>query len=64
VEWSAQFASPEIARLLTHLSVMEHFGDFAKGVLDLHHALFYVGLTLFFLAATARVLELRRARGL
>jgi len=63
VEWSAQFASPGVASVLTHLSVMDHFGDFGKGVIDTRHVVFYASFSFFFLFATTRVLELRRSRG-
>ncbi len=64
IEWAGSLVGPGAARVLAHLSIMEHFGDFAKGVVDLRDVAYYVLFTTFFLHATARLLELRRARGL
>lgn len=64
IEWASQFVGPGAARVLAHLSIMEHFGDFAKGILDLRDVAYYLLFTLFFLYATMRLVELRRVRGL
>ncbi len=64
LEWAGTLVSPGAARVLAHLSIMEHFGDFAKGVVDLRDVAYYVLFTTFFLYATTRLLELRRVRDL
>ena len=64
MEWGAQFAGPRTAEVLRHLSMLEHFGDFAKGVVDARHVVFFGAFTLFFLFAAVGVLEVRRGRAL
>jgi len=43
--------------------VLEHFADFAQGVIDTHDVVFYVGLVAGFIFLAARVLESGRWRG-
>jgi ABC-type uncharacterized transport system involved in gliding motility auxiliary subunit len=64
MEWGAQYAGPGAAAVLRHFSMIEHFGDFAKGVIDAKHVAFFGAFALFFLFAAACVLEARRGRPL
>lgn len=64
IEWVGPLATPGTARVLTHLSIMEHFGDFAKGVVDVRDVAYYVLFTAFFLYAATRRVEMRRVKGL
>ena len=48
--------------LLQHVSLLEHMGDFASGVVDTRHVVFYTSLTLVFLFLTERVVASRRWR--
>lgn len=48
--------------LLQHVSLLEHMGDFASGIVDTRHVVFYVSLTLVFLFLTERVVASRRWR--
>jgi ABC-2 type transport system permease protein len=47
-------------RVADHLSLMRHMGDFARGVIDSRHVVFYVSGTVLFLFLTLRVVESRR----
>ena len=48
--------------LLQHLSVLAHFQDFARGLVDTNHLIFFVTTTACFLFLAVKVLESRRWR--
>jgi ABC-2 type transport system permease protein len=48
------------AQLFSHISVLEHMGEFSRGIIDSRRLMFYLGLTVFFLFLTVRVVESRR----
>ncbi len=48
--------------VLQHMSVMAHFQDFARGLVDVNHLVFFVTMTVFFLFLTVKALESRRWR--
>ena len=49
-----------LGRAFDHMSLMRHMDDFARGVIDSRHLVFYVTSTVFFLFLTTRVVESRR----
>lgn len=49
-----------LAPVLSRYSLIEHMQDFARGVLDTRHLVFYASLILLFLYLTRKVLESRR----
>ncbi len=48
--------------VLQHLSLMAHFEDFARGLVDTNHLIFFVTTTVLFLFLSVKVLESRRWR--
>jgi ABC-2 type transport system permease protein len=48
--------------LIEEIGLNNHFEDFAKGVIDTKHIVYFVSLTTFFLFLTIRALESRRWR--
>jgi ABC-2 type transport system permease protein len=48
--------------LFNYVAMVEHMQDFARGVVDTRHVIFYLSLTAFFLFLTYRVIESRRWR--
>jgi len=48
--------------VLHHLSIFDHYQDFARGLLDLNHVIFFVTTTGLFLFLSVKVLESRRWR--
>lgn len=50
------------SELFSHLSMLEHMGDFASGVVDTRHVVFYASLTALFLFFTQKTISLRRWR--
>jgi ABC-2 type transport system permease protein len=62
IDWSASFAGPTAAKILTYLSIIQHLQGFQRGVIDSGDVVFYLSLTFFTLFLTSRVLESRRWR--
>lgn len=42
VGWGANFAGPTLAPILNYVSIVNHFEDFAQGVLDSSHLIYYI----------------------
>lgn len=42
IGWAANFAGPGLASLLNYLSIINHFEDFAQGVIDTQHLFYYL----------------------
>jgi len=63
IGWSADYAGGLWGRVLSHISLLEHFDSFAKGVLDTKDILYYVNFTIVALFLTLRSLEARRWKG-
>jgi len=63
VGWSAEYVVGGWGRVLSHLSLLDHFDTFARGVLDTKDVLYYVDVTVLALFLTLRSLEARRWKG-
>lgn len=63
IGWSSDYAGGLWGRILSHISLLEHFDSFAKGVLDTKDILYYVNFTIVALFLTLRSLEARRWKG-
>jgi ABC-2 type transport system permease protein len=63
VGWSAEYVGGPWGRVLSHLSILEHFDTFARGVLDTKDVIFYLDVTIVALFLTLRSLEARRWKG-
>ena len=50
------------AAFLSNLSVIEHFGDFTKGVVDTQHVAYYLSIIVFSLSVAQRVVDSHRWR--
>jgi ABC-2 type transport system permease protein len=62
LDWASSFETSVTARVISYLSVLQHFDSFSKGVLDLKDVVFYVSVIFFGLFLTARSLESLRWR--
>ncbi len=62
IDWSASFAGPTAAKILSYMSIIQHLQDFQRGVIDTGDVVFYLSFTFFTLFLTTRVLESRRWR--
>ena len=63
IGWSSDYLGGTWGRVLSHLSLIEHFDSFAKGVIDTRDVLYYVDFTIVALFLTLRSLEARRWKG-
>jgi ABC-2 type transport system permease protein len=63
VGWSAEYVGGAWGRVLSHLSLLDHFDTFARGVLDTKDVIYYVNVTIVALFLTLRSLEARRWKG-
>jgi ABC-2 type transport system permease protein len=53
---------PTVGDMLSSISLVEHFQDFRKGIVDTQHVVFYLSVVFMTLFVTQRVLESRRWR--
>lgn len=69
IGWAAQLAEGSrffgvsFGNVLEQVSILNHFEDFSKGVIDTAHLSYYVLFTGFFIFLTLRVLESNKWRG-
>jgi ABC-2 type transport system permease protein len=61
--WSADTAGPVMQKVLQAFSIIERFDDFAKGVIDLKHVVYYLSFITFGLFLTAKSVDSERWRG-
>ena len=62
LEWVSGYETATWARVLSYMSVITHFESFARGVLEIKDAIFYVTLAFLGLFLTARSMESLRWR--
>jgi ABC-2 type transport system permease protein len=60
INWPAEGAGVKVAGVLGYLSVSEHFGKMAKGVIETSDLVYFVSLTTVFLFLTHRAVESSR----
>ncbi len=63
IGWSADYAGGGWGKLLAHLSLIEHFESFGRGVLDTKDVIYYLDVSIVALFLTLRSLEARRWKG-
>ncbi len=63
IGWAETFAGPSLGKVLSHISLLEHFESFSKGVIDTRDIIYYVNFNILFLFMTMRSLESKRWRG-
>lgn len=63
IGWITPFVSANVATVVTQLSILEHFDNFARGIVDTNDVIFYLNFSVFFLFLCSRVLESNRWRG-
>ena len=63
ITWIGSFSGPTVDRLTQYLSIIGHFDDFGKGVLDTTHFIYYVSFITFGLFLTAKSVDSERWRG-
>ena len=63
INWIATFMGPTAQAVLTYLSLTDHFDDFAKGVIDTKHIIYYLSFMAFGLFLTVKSVDSERWRG-
>jgi ABC-2 type transport system permease protein len=62
IDWLASYSEGIISSILSYLSLTRHYNDFAKGVIDSQHVIFYLSLVCLGLFLTYRAVESMRWR--
>jgi ABC-2 type transport system permease protein len=63
INWMGSFVGPTTQAVLSHLSITDHLDDFARGVLDTKHLVYYLSFIAFGLFLTAKAVDSERWRG-
>jgi ABC-2 type transport system permease protein len=63
INWIGTFVGPTTQAVLAHLSLTDHFDDFAKGIIDTKHVIYYLSFMAFGLFLTAKSVDSERWRG-
>ncbi|HPG41005.1 MAG TPA: ABC transporter permease subunit [bacterium] len=63
IGWFSSILSPEIGKILNNFSLIDHFDDFAKGVFDTRHVVFYCSFIFMGLFLSFVSIESSRWRG-
>jgi ABC-2 type transport system permease protein len=63
INWIGQFVGPTMQSVLAYLSLTEHYDDFAKGIVDTKHLIYYASFMAFGLFLTAKSVDSERWRG-
>ena len=63
MSWMSDSVGPTGQTILTYLSVVEHFDDFSKGVIDTSHLAYYASFIGFGLFLTVKSVDSERWRG-
>jgi ABC-2 type transport system permease protein len=61
--WFVDSVGPRTGEVLSYLSIIEHFGDFAKGIIDTKHIVYYLSVIAFGLFLTTKSVDTERWRG-
>ncbi len=62
IDWLASYSEGLVSSILSYISLTRHFNDFAKGVIDSQHVVFYLSLVCLGLFLTYRTVESMRWR--
>lgn len=63
IDWIGSFLGPTGEIIVNYLSITRHFEDFAKGVIDTTHLIYYLSFITFGLFLTAKSVDSERWRG-
>jgi len=63
ITWIGSFSGPTVDKVTQYLSIVEQFDDFAKGVIDTSHLIYYISFIGFGLFLTAKSVDSERWRG-
>ena len=63
INWIGSFSGPTVDKVTEYLSIIDHFDDFSKGIVDTSHLVYYISFITFGLFLTARSVDSERWRG-
>jgi ABC-2 type transport system permease protein len=63
ITWIGSAAGPTAEKVTQYLSIVDHYDDFGKGVIDTTHLIYYVSFITFGLFLTAKSVDSERWRG-
>jgi ABC-2 type transport system permease protein len=63
INWIGESAGPTGREIVTYVSITDHFTDFARGVVDTKHVVYYLSFITFGLFLTAKSVDSERWRG-
>lgn len=63
ISWIGSFSTGVFTDVTAYLSIIEHFDDFGKGVIDTTHVVYYLSLITLGLFLTAKSVDTERWRG-
>jgi ABC-2 type transport system permease protein len=63
INWIGDASGPMTREIVTYLSITEHLDDFARGVIDTKHVVYYLSFITFGLFLTAKSVDSERWRG-
>jgi ABC-2 type transport system permease protein len=63
IGWMGSFMGPTGQSVFQYLSIIDHFEDFTRGVVDTKHLVYYASVIVFGLFLTMRSVETERWRG-
>lgn len=63
INWLGQSFGPTGQAVISHLSITEHLDDFARGIIDTKHVIYYLSFIVFGLFLTAKSVDSERWRG-
>ena len=63
ISWFGSISTGLVTDVTAYLSIIEHFDDFSKGVIDTTHIVYYVSLISFGLFLTAKSVDTARWQG-
>ena len=63
INWMADQSGPVMGAVLKYLSITDHFDDFARGIIDTKHVIYYLTFITFGLFLTAKSVDMERWRG-
>lgn len=62
IGWITPFVSQTMAQVVAQLSILKHFDNFSKGVIDTNDLVYYANFSAFFLFLCSRILDSNRWR--
>ena len=63
INWIGESSGPTTRAIVSYLSITEHFDDFARGIIDTKHVIYYLSFITFGLFLTAKSVDSERWRG-